>query len=223
MKKLITLLVFAVICSPSLRAQRYDSSFHFYYYDAKLTMFEIMPDQDDEVVWLGDSITDNCEWGELFPQQKNLNRGISNDITFGVLYRIHEVTRRKPKKVFILIGINDIARGIPDAVILKNYGRIIDSIQLHSPATRICFQSVLPTNNSFRDFPGYYNKDQHVRSVNAELKKLCEQKKIIFVDLYSEFLDKEGKLDRRYTIDGVHLTGEGFKNWKRVLLKNKLI
>ena len=64
--RLLLLLFFVYpIC---LHAQStYDSSFHFYYYDQKLSMFEIMPDQKGEVVWMGDSITDGGEWSELFP------------------------------------------------------------------------------------------------------------------------------------------------------------
>ncbi len=201
----------------------YDSSFHYYYYDQKLSQFQKMPDKKNLLVWLGDSITDNGEWNELFPDQHTMNRGISSDNTFGVLNRIAEITRRRPRKIFIMIGINDIARGIPDPVILRNYRRIIDSIQMQTPSTRIFVQSILPTNNEFTLFSGYQNKMDHIRYVNQHLQMICAEKKLVYINLFDAFINEEGKLDKRFTNDGVHLTGEGYLHWKEILVSGNYI
>jgi lysophospholipase L1-like esterase len=214
------ILALGCLLTVGLRAQTsYDSSFRFYYYDQKLSMFQTMPDRAGEVVWLGDSITDGGEWSELFPGVVTLNRGISADNTFGILYRIREITRRKPRKVFLLIGINDIARGIPDSVILYNYRRIVDSIRWQSPATQLYVQSLLPTNNAYSDFKNHQNKTEHIDYINGQLRQLCLQRKLVYVDLHAAFADKEGKLNSRYTNDGLHLTGAGYQRWKEVLLQ----
>ncbi len=218
--KKIFLVVFAVFFTVAVHAQAsYDSSFHFYYYDQKLSMFEQMPAPKNAIIWLGDSITDGGEWSELFPNYNTMNRGISADNTFGILYRLHEIIRRKPKKIFILIGINDIGRNIPDEVIVKNYRKIIDSLQQKCPATKIYVQSILPTNNNFTEFKNHQNKTEHVFFVNNELKKMCAEKKITYVNLYDALIDAQGKLDKRYTNDGLHLTGEGYLKWKAVLIQ----
>lgn len=207
-----------------LQAQAvYDSSFHFYYYDQKLSFFEQMPVRPGATVWFGDSITDGGEWAELFPGIPCLNRGISADNTFGLLHRVREVTRHRPARVFILIGINDIARGIPDSVILRNYERLLDSFRLLSPRTKVFVQSVLPTNNAFSDFKNHQNKTDHILALNGQLVKICRERKIRFVNLYDSFTNTEGKLDPRYTNDGLHLTGEGYLRWKQVLLMNKCL
>lgn len=218
-------LVFAIAMFVSTQsiAQSYDSSFRFYYYDQKLSMFEEMPDQKGEVVWLGDSITDGGEWSELFPKAVTLNRGISADNTFGILNRINEITKRKPQKVFILIGINDLARKIPDSVILANYTKIIDSITLQSPATKIYVQSILPTNNNFTDFKNHQNKDANIANINKSLEALSQAKKAIYVNLHKHFTDSEGKLNKLFTNDGLHLTGKGYQKWKSILLQNKFM
>lgn len=218
MKFILSFFFFSALAFTSKAQQTYDSSFRFYYYDQKLSMFEQMPTPKNVIIWLGDSITDGGEWSELFPNYNTMNRGISADNTFGILYRLHEIIRRKPKKLFILIGINDIGRNIPDEVIVKNYRKIIDSIRLQSPATAIYIQSILPTNNNFTDFKNHQNKTEHVLFVNTALKKLCTEKKITYVNLYDSFIDAEGKLDKRYTNDGLHLTGEGYLKWKEVLV-----
>jgi lysophospholipase L1-like esterase len=217
-------MLFFVVSFQLLKAQAaYDSSFRFYYYDQKLSMFEQMPTPKKAIVWLGDSITDGGEWSELFPQYNTMNRGISSDNTFGVLNRLYEVVKRKPRKVFLLIGINDIARGVPDEVILRNYRKMIDRIQLQSPATKIYVQSLLPTNNNFTQFKNHQNKTEHVLKVNEGLKKLCTEKKITYINLYDAFLNSEGKLHEKYTNDGLHLTGEGYLRWKEVLIQAKVM
>jgi len=59
-----------------------------------------------------------------------INRGIGGDITFDVLQRLDDVIKRKPSKLFILIGINDIGKDIPDAVIADNYRKIITRVSI---------------------------------------------------------------------------------------------
>lgn len=195
----------------------WDSNFRFYYYDQKLSMFEIMPTQKNEWLWLGDSITDGGEWSELFPKQNTANRGISADNTFGILYRLHEVLQRKPKKIFLLIGINDISKNVPDSVIVANYAKIVNRIRTALPKTKLYLQSLFPTNDKFTNFKNHQNKTEHILLVNNAIKEMCDGEKTIFVDLYNSFLNAEGKLDEKYTNDGLHLTGEGYKHWKEVL------
>lgn len=220
MKKFVTILLITI----SLQAAaQYDSSFRFYYYDQKLSMFEQMPAKDNCIIWLGDSITDGCEWSELFPNYNNLNRGVSSDNTFGVLNRLPEIIRRKPAKVFILIGINDIARNIPVDVILRNYTKMVERIQQESPRTKIYVQSLLPTNNQFTQFKNHQNKEAVIQTVNKSIAQLAIDKKINFIDLYAAFQDKEGRLDVRFTNDGLHLTGAGYLRWKEVLTQGKYL
>lgn len=219
---LLTGWLLAAVCRVQAQAA-YDSSFHFYYYDQKLSFFESMPDRPGATVWLGDSITDGGEWAELFPGIRCLNRGVSSDNTFGLLNRVHEVIRHRPARVFILIGINDIARGIPDSVILRNYRHLLDSFRLQSPGTRVFVQSILPTNNTYADFKNHQNKTERILAVNRQLEQICRERKIRFVSLYEYFTNPDGKLDSAYTNDGLHLTGAGYRRWKEVLLKHKCL
>jgi lysophospholipase L1-like esterase len=216
----ITLIILLCISNISIGQAAYDSSYRFYYYDQKLSMFEKMPDTKNEIVWLGDSITDGGEWSELFPKQNTLNRGISSDNTFGVLHRLNEVTRRHPKKIFLLIGINDIARNIPVDVILGNYQKIVERIKQESPSTKIYIQTLLPTNNSFTNFPNHQNKTDKVLAVNNGLKTIAAKQSATLIDLYTAFLDAEQKLDKQYTNDGLHLMGAGYQHWKNILISN---
>ncbi len=194
----------------------WDSTFRPGNYEQRVENFRSYPNSKKDIIFLGNSITDYTDWAELLQMRHARNRGISGDISFGVLQRLDEVTEGKPAKVFILIGINDIARNIPDTVILRNYRRMIERIKTESPKTKIYFQSLLPVNNSFTS-RNHFNKDHIIASVNAGLEQICKNEKIGFINLHPLFLDADKKLDKKYTYDGLHLNAAGYQYWAGIL------
>lgn len=194
-----------------------DSTYRFYFYDQRESHFRSLPDTPGEIIMLGNSITNGANWHELFHNPNIKNRGISGDNTFGVLNRLDEITASRPHKVFILIGINDLSKDTPVEVILNNYRRIVETIQLQSPETRIYLQSVLPTNSNFPHFPRAQNKDAQIRQLNKGIEDLAQQSATVFIDLYPHFLSEDGKLSAEYTNDGLHLMGAGYVHWVNIL------
>src|SRR5687768_14696187 len=127
MKKLAFLfLLLPAIYSASAQTAKWDSTFRPNNYDLKKELFRSLRNTDKDVVFLGNSITAGVDWNELLQMNEARNRGISGDITFGVLERLNEVIEGKPAKVFILIGINDISRNIPDSLIVENHKKIVE-------------------------------------------------------------------------------------------------
>jgi len=216
--KRITLFAVASICTLQLSAQtaKWDSTFRPGSYVMKVEQFRAFPNHSSDIIFLGNSITDYTDWSELLGIKEARNRGISGDITFGVLERLDEVTEGKPAKVFILIGTNDIARNIPDNVILQNYRTIIQRIKKESPNTKIYFNTVLPVNNTFPD-KNHFNKDEHIQAVNEGLKKIGAEEGITVIDIHPHFLDAEKRLDKKYTYDGLHLDMDGYQKWASLL------
>lgn len=181
--------------------------------------FEYHSISEGDIVFLGNSITFWADWPLLLEDFNVKNRGIPGDNTFGVRERLYEVIQGKPNKVFILIGINDLARNIPDQVILRNYQGIIRQIQNGSPETNIFFQTLLPTNPDFGKLTEHYHKDESIHFINDRLKELGEKYGITIIDLYSHFADQDGKLLSNYTWDGVHLTIDGYLRWVEILIE----
>jgi lysophospholipase L1-like esterase/dienelactone hydrolase len=203
---------------------QYDTTYSTTYYRQKVSQFLLIPDTDTgEIIFLGDSITDFAEWADLFRNNKIKNRGISGDRTLGILNRLDEVINRKPAKVFIMIGINDIAANIPDSAIIRNYTTIIQRLRTALPATAIYIQSILPTNGTFAEFPRHQRKEEHIHTINSYLQQLARRQQCTYVDVYQAMLDSEGRLNKQYTNDGLHLTGEGYLVWKKLLLDKKLL
>lgn len=215
-----------LFCGVSLFTQAqtsaWDSTYRPGSYQLRVDQFNAFPNSSRDIIFLGNSITAGIDWEELLQNPAAKNRGISGDITFGVLERLHEVTEGKPRKVFILIGTNDIARNIPDAVILGNYKRIIRQIKKESPATKIYFQTILPVNSEVPPKKNHYGKDAHIAAVNEGLKKLGREEAITIIDLHPHFL-KEGKLDKTLTYDGLHLNINGYKLWATILKDGKYL
>lgn len=215
--KISTFLVAIVLLSSCANAQqKWDSTYRPNTYAQRVANFRNYTDSESDIIFLGNSITAYADWNELlnFPQARN--RGISGDITFGVLERLDEVTEGKPSKIFILIGTNDIARNIPDSVILDNYRRIITIIKSASPKTKIYFNTILPVNKTFPD-KAHFNKDEHIAAVNEGLKKLCARENITLIDIHPHFLNAEKMMDKQYTYDGLHLNAAGYQLWAKLL------
>lgn len=192
--------------------------FGTYYYQRK-TLFEQLPNAEDEIILLGDSITDGNEWSELFGNNRLKNRGISGDVTEGVLYRLDEVTESDPAKVFIMIGVNDLARDRSSEQVLANYEKIVERIQQDSPETEIYIQSILPVNDSYSQFTSHYDKTPEIREVNEGLKSMADDKGARYINLFDDMSNGEGKLNPEYTEDGLHLNGSGYVVWKSVVEK----
>jgi len=184
------------------------------YYYHKKNLFEQLPNGEEEIILLGDSITDGNEWAELFGNERLKNRGISGDVTDGVLYRLDEVTESKPEKIFIMIGVNDLARGRSAEYVLSHYEKIIDRIQQDSPDTEIYIQSILPVNDQFSQFTSHYEKADEIKAVNEELEQLANRRDLTYIDLFDDMSVDGDQLNPEYTEDGLHLNGNGYMVWK---------
>jgi lysophospholipase L1-like esterase len=56
--------------------------------------------------------------------------------------------------------------------------------------------------------------------LNEKIKSLADEFSFEHIELFSAFLDSNSELDTRYTTDGVHLNGEGYLVWKRMIETN---
>src|SRR5688500_7347332 len=106
MKWLFYLLVFfafAKTLQAQVRLPVFPDSLFSTYYHQRVTHFKRLTDTRGDMVFIGNSITDGAEWSELFNDLDIKNRGISGDVSAGVLHRLKEEAQRKPAKVFLLL------------------------------------------------------------------------------------------------------------------------
>jgi len=186
------------------------------------SLFEVLPVYSSDIVFLGNSITDGCEWAELFNNRHVKNRGISGDRSGWLLDRLGPIVGGHPKKLFLMIGVNDLAAGVSPEEVAANIGKLLDRFAEESPWTKIYVQSILPVNgvDTKAKAKNHWKKGAEIIEANKLIEALCEgRKNVLYIDVYSALVDQKGMLDQRYTNDGLHLMGEGYLAWKEVIEK----
>ncbi|MEN8248373.1 MAG: GDSL-type esterase/lipase family protein [Bacteroidota bacterium] len=186
------------------------------YWNQKASMYSVLPNQANEIIFLGNSITDRCEWSELFENHNIINRGLSGDRTAGVLNRLQEVIDSNPRKIFIMIGVNDLRHNVGIDSITRNYTKIVETIISESPDTKIFLQSILPVNNIIGKPK---TENYQVRDMNSRIRAIAEKFNVTYIDIHSFMVDDAKRLDAQYSEDGLHINGEGYLVWKSVIEK----
>jgi lysophospholipase L1-like esterase len=179
-------------------------------------VFRALPDDSNSIIFVGNSLTQLFELGELFRNPRIKNRGIIGDNSRGVLLRLDEITKRRPAKVFLEIGINDLTSGYPVDSVNRNCREIVRRIKRETPGAKIYLQSILPANvpGADRVIP----LERAIVRLNDSLRSLAQEEGCVYIDLYSSFIIEAGRLDPRYDCgDGLHLNGEGYLKWRNLI------
>ncbi len=174
-------------------------------YERKFSIFEAQPIQNNDIVFLGDSLTDFFPLDEMFPQSPVKNRGISGDTTHGVLKRLRQVTEGQPRQIFLMIGTNDLGFGYSQEHILTNYNKILARIKQETPGTQVFVQSLLPRHKKFAG---------DIHAINREIERLAYSYDYPFIDLFPDFADAQGGLRSEFTNDKLHLLHAGYETWQ---------
>lgn len=219
------LIGFLLIAPSSLAQKRdYDTIPNMpEHYWVRMENFKKETNIHGKTVFLGNSITEGGNWRKLLKDSTVINRGISGDNTFGVLARMEEIIKLKPSNLFILIGTNDLSKGIPDEVVIENIFAIVSKIKAGSPKTKIFVQSILPVNETVEKFPQQFNNASHILTINDQLSRYAGRLRYTYIDLYSKFVDDQGKLKSTYTYDGLHLNAAGYQHWVGILKSLKYL
>lgn len=208
MKKVVLTVLIGVFAFSKAQAQQstVDSNYVFSGYTEKMELFNKMPVRKGAIIFVGNSLTDAGRWNDIAPELPILNRGISGDISFGVVARLDEIIRHQPQKIFLMIGVNDLKREVPTSYIIANYHKIVERIQKESPRTRIYLNSILPINEAKLIEPFRAVKNEDVNQLNTALMNISSSyKKVKYVDLHQVLADKQGQLRADITPDGIHL------------------
>lgn len=178
---------------------------------------------DENIVFLGDQITEDYDLNEYFEDYFTVNSGKKDDTTKDILDNLDErVYRFNPSKVFILIGTNDLVEDISNDDIVDNIKEIVKSIQGDRPYAKIYLESIYPINDSDDEKIDSdvidIRKNKEIRKINESLEEMAEELEITYIDLYSLLLE-EDNLNIDYTTDGLNISEEGYKKITTELLK----
>ena len=108
------------------------------------------------------------------------------------------------ERVILMFGTNEITQeGWSPKAVCEELQAVIDEVKRQNPSAHIYTLGLTPTAIRV----DRNNKD--VLELNTYLSTHLHG--TTWIELYKDFTDKYGKLDLRYSNDGVHLNGEGYK------------
>lgn len=177
---------------------------------SKTSHLKTLPKSEGKIIMLGNSITAECEWSELFQNPDILNRGVMGDGTEDILNRLDDVVCLKPDKIFLLIGVNDL-QFIPLSRISANYEKIIVRLIKETPSTKLYLESVLPIHNDLRR-NGMKNED--INTLNKQIELIAQKYGLRYIDLNAKFRNETHSLKIELSLDGIHLNGKGYLIFK---------
>lgn len=183
-------------CStPEKKKHPYDHAYYQELSDRQAAIFDSLPLDSSDIVFLGTSLTAGYPWTEINPRIKN--RGIAGNTSS------HMINRAKGKTLLIEAGLNDIIAGI----LLDTFMNNISKLTL---GRKVMIHSILPTSGDYSDL------NPQIKLFNTYLKAFCLKRNIPYIDTYSAFV-KDGQLNPLFTYDGAHLNAKGYQVWAQVL------
>ncbi len=164
----------------------------------------------NEILFIGDSITECYDFKRFFPHLNIINEGISGNTTVDILKRLNEMFKSyNPVKVFILIGTNDLELiPLTSEEIIINIKKIVTLIKKNFKGVPIYLQSVYPVFYEIKPFSVGKRKNEDIIKINEGIKKI---EGITYINLYDDLLGSNNKLNKEFTYDGIHMSEKGYE------------
>ncbi len=176
---------------------------------------------DNLAILAGDSISLWFPSALLPPGRSWLNQGISGETSAGLYRRLPLLDGTEPETIFILIGINDLLKGVQDGEVLENHRKIIQDLKWNHPGTELVVQSILPHQGAQATWEGRDRllavPNERIRRLNQKLFDLARAEGVYYLDLYPLFATAQGTLRPDLTTDGLHLNHQGYLIWSTAL------
>lgn len=134
------------------------------------------------------------------------------DLITDQLPRLDEL---RPELVSLLIGVNDVVQGVPDANYAANVAHILDELTDRLARDRIVCVATPDYTRTPRG-ADYGNPDlqsDRIVRINAILREACEQRRITFVPEIFEISQAASDDPDLVAGDGLHPSGEQYRRW----------
>ena len=226
MKKFFVLALAFAVMGTSVFAQA-QKKYSDHYYKRTAQFEQERPINSNDFVMLGDSLTEGGDWATLFKEWlpegiSVVNRGIVGDDAPGIYDRLHQILPGNPKKIFLLVGVNDISHQITSDSVLVDIEKVVKEIVDKCPNTKLYIQSLLPYNYDKCIYKTMNKQDKThtIRRVNKGLRKMARKYDLKYIYLY-DYFKAPGSLhmDGQFTKDGLHINKAAYKIWANALKK----
>ncbi len=185
---------------------------------------EVELDYFDDAAFVGDSRTDGFLIYSGIGRGKNLTSNGLSIFKLGEkkalriggekLTLLEALALDQYGKVYLSLGINELGYD-NDERFYDSYCEAIDQIRAIQPDAVIYIQGLIPVNEAavMASSGRAYLTNEHLRVYNELMLRAAEEKNVVFLDLYSAFVNEDGELPAGASRDGVHLTREYCRRW----------
>jgi hypothetical protein len=160
--------------------------------------------------FLGDSISEGLSFYDFLDENSvvaekglNITKGIDES---------DKVIALKPKRVFILFGVNDSDDRTPSSWLVDQYTKLVVKLKTKLPNSKIYVTSILPVLEKTVNNPHINNA--HINECNSGLKNMAIQQNVNYVNLASLLNESNTNL---YENDGIHFKSDFYNMWLNYL------
>jgi lysophospholipase L1-like esterase len=174
-------------------------------------------EQNKPIVLIGDSMMAYFPVKAFELESSIHNLGIPGDTTIGVLNRIDQVIKLKPKIVILQIGLNDfVLTKLDKEESFENILTIRHQLLENCPDSQVYIFSLTPINQKdFKDQLYLLNRNPNdAKVLNKMLEKVIDEHH--FINIYDQLIDENGNLKLSLTRDGIHLNQKGYQVYLNV-------
>ena len=189
-----------------------DLPFRNHRYDS----FKVLQPAEGSILFIGNSITDMHCWPEVFKTSEGkylpiVNRGNSGTYSTEQSDNLESYLANKPKKVFMMIGTNDIATSgglnfSPEQV-LAYVKSIVARIHARSPQTKVYLYSILNNKTGNRVEATWLKANQLTKAYADATDK------VTYIDLYDKLTNVAN--GGQWSYDNLHLTAGAYQVWAK--------
>lgn len=177
--------------------------------------------QKENIVFLGDSITEIYPIEEIYDDLPIIKSGTSGYTTNDILEKMDSLLYQyNPSKVVLLIGTNDIMEDESDERVeetIKNIKKITKEIKINRKNIKIYIESIYPVNRNMKKEMVADRNNETIQKINKEVKIYCDKNNITYINMYDKLTDEDGNFNKKYTYDGLHPNTLGYAKITRVL------
>ena len=189
-----------------------DAPFRNHRYDS----FKALEPAEGSILFIGNSITDMHCWPEVFKTSEGkylpiVNRGNSGTYSTEQSDNLETYLAKKPKKVFMMIGTNDLATSgglnFSGEQILAYVKSMVERIHMRYPETKVYLYSILNNNTSNRVKQTWL----HANEVFKAYADATEG--VTYIDLYDKLTNVA--TGGQWSYDNLHLTAGAYHAWAK--------
>ena len=193
-----------------------DLPFRNHRYDS----FKVLEPAEGSIVFIGNSITDMHCWPEAFMTSTGeylpiVNRGNSGTYSTEQSENIESYLKNKPKKVFMMIGTNDLAStgglNFTGEQILAYVKGMAERIHKRWPDTKVYLYSILNNTTGNREQARWL----HTNKLVKEYVDQTGESWLTYIDLYDTLFEVGN--GGKWSYDKLHLTAGAYEAWCKAI------